>query len=367
MKEIYKNLIYLLSCSINNVSPNKKRVETINLDHLYIVSKKHSVIAIVNLALEMVNIKDKRFNEAYNKSIRKNVLLDIERNSILEDFDKNEIWYMPLKGSILKDLYPSDGMRQMSDNDIFIDKKKQQQTKEIMKSHGYSVEHYGVGNHDVYFKEPVLNFELHTKLFDSSNHEVFYNYYKNIRNIMIKDDNNNFGYHLSDENFYVYITAHEWKHYNGGGTGIRSLLDCYIYLKNKNNSLDWKYIKEEISKLEISDFEEDRRKLALKIFSNEKFPKLNDKENEMLTYYLTSGTYGTYENIIKKKLQNQSKLSFWFHSIFIPRKQMNASVPFTSISPLLYPIGVIWRCFRVVIFKRDKIKRTIKEVKNYDK
>ncbi len=36
------------------------------------------------------------------KSIRKNCLLDIERTSILADMEQHGIWYMPLKGSILK-------------------------------------------------------------------------------------------------------------------------------------------------------------------------------------------------------------------------------------------------------------------------
>ena len=83
--------------------------------------------------------------------------------------------------------------------------------------------------------------------------------------------------------------------------------------------------------------------------------------------YLTAGTYGTFENGIKRKLKDQSKAAFWLHSIFIPRKQMNVSVPFTAKIPLLYPVGVVWRSIRVLIFKRDRIKQTVKVVKKYGK
>ena len=163
------------------------------------------------------------------------------------------------------------------------------------------------------------------------------------------------------------MTAHEWKHYNGSGTGIRSLLDCYVYCKVKGNTLDWEYITAQCKQLEIADFEKERRALAVKIFSSDTLPDLTESEQEILVFNLTAGTYGTFDNAIKKKLKDQSKLSFWVHSIFIPRKQMAASVPFTAKSPLLYPVGIFWRTFRVMLFKQDKIKQTIKAVKKYGK
>lgn len=367
MKEIYTDLIYLLSCGLNSISPDKKRIDLLNFEELYTISNKHSVIAIVNIALEKAGINNEKFNQEYKKSIRKNIMLDLERNLIIEEFEKNKIWYMPLKGSVLKDLYFSDGMRQMADNDILFDESKREKVKNIMLSHGYSIKAFEKSNHDVYMKPPILNFEMHTCLFNSSSSEIFSEYYSNIKDILKKDKNNKYGYHFSDEDFYIYMTVHEFKHYNNRGTGIRSLVDCYVFLHNKNKKLNWNYINEQLNKLGIFDFEEKRRNLAFKVFSSDNNPILSLEEQEMLMDYLTSGTYGTLENSIKKKLENQSKLSFWIHSIFIPRKQMNLSVPFTAKSPLLYPIGVIWRSCRVLLFKKNKIKRTIKEVKNYGK
>ena len=106
---------------------------------------------------------------------------------------------------------------------------------------------------------------------------------------------------------------------------------------------------------------------GLAVFSADTLPDLNDAETDLLMYYLTSGTYGTFENRIKKKLKDQTKLSFWLHSVFIPYKQMNASVPFTARSHVLYPVGVVWRCGRVLIKRRDMLKQTIKAVKRYGK
>jgi len=104
------------------------------------------------------------------------------------------------------------------------------------------------------------------------------------------------------------MTAHEWKHYNGRGAGIRSLLDCYVYCKVKGDSLDWNYIKEQCEQLEIADFEQQRRQLAIKVFSSDMLPNLTDADTEMLMYYLSSGTYGTLETGIRKKLISDSAI-----------------------------------------------------------
>ncbi len=367
MNGTQRDLIYLLSCAVNGITPDSARVQSIDLEKLYNSAKDLSVTSAVCIALERAGVEDGQFHKAFKKAFCKDIYFDVERTAITDSFEKQGIWYMPLKGSVIKELYPETGMRQMSDNDILYDADKQEQVRDIMLAMGYSENDIGNHIHDVYLKPPVLNFELHKALFGNKHAESLYKYYSDIKRLMIKDEGNSFGYHLSDEDFYIYITAHEYKHFSYLGTGIRSLLDCYVYCKAKGDNLDWNYIKEECKKLEISDFEHKRRELAVKIFSSDTLPDLTDEETEMLMYYLTAGTYGTLENNIKKKLKGNSKLSFWLKSIFIPGSKMAVLVPFTAGRPLLYPLGVIWRCFQVLFFKRDKLRRTIKIVKKFGK
>ncbi len=140
-----------------------------------------------------------------------------------------------------------------------------------------------------------------------------------------------------------------------------------MYCKVKGKNLDWEYIKKQCKVLEIDDFEQKRRALSVKIFSSDIFPELTEDEYEMFMNYMMTGTYGTIENYVKKQLETQSKLSFWLHKIFISREQMEKSVPFTSKSPLLYPVGLVWRCGRVMIKLRGKLKQVIKAVNKYGK
>ena len=113
----------------------------------------------------------------------------------------------------------------MSDYDILFDATRADNVKSIMKNLVFTTKYFGTGNHDVYYKELLCNFEMHRGLFGSTYNEIFYKYYSDVKNQLKKDDGNNYGYHFSPEDFYIYITSHEYKHYSDGGTGLCSLLD----------------------------------------------------------------------------------------------------------------------------------------------
>ena len=371
MNKSEKDLIYLLSCAVNGITPDKASVQAMDLEQLYQLAKAHSLRAAVYIALRSADAKDVNFQQAYNKAVRKNVLLDVERTAIFERFEQQGIWYMPLKGSILKELYPENGMREMADNDVLYDSTKQAEVKKIMLSMGYSAESVGKTHHDVYMKPPVLNFELHTLLFRAASD--FYAYYQNPKRLMIPDEGSKYGFHFSDEDFYVYMLAHEYKHFSGGGTGLRSLLDCYVFLQHKGDTLNWEYIHEQTKQLNIAGFEREQRELAEKVFSSVTFPELTEHEQELLDYFLTSKTYGTTsraaDNTIRKyqsKLRSKSRFRYLWARLFPEPKYMEQGFPFFCRHKLLLPIGYLWRIIRAPFIRKDKIKAEMKALKKYD-
>ncbi len=376
LKDIRKNayaLIYLTSCGINGKTPDMKKLEGYDLGKIYEVGQKHILTAIAAYALESAGIRDERFEQAKGKAIRKNILLDDDRKKILGRLEQENIWYMPLKGSLLKDLYPRSGMRQMADNDILFDSRYRSRVKEIMLGSGFSCEHYDRGNHDVYFRKPVCNFEMHVSLFDE-NKEIFGEYYKNVKENLHKDEDNRFGYHFSDEDFYIYMLSHEYKHYSAGGTGLRSLLDTYVFLKALGKTLDFDYINTETQKLGISDFEHLNRELANKVFM---LKELSEEDKKHLDYYIFSGTYGNIENSVKNKLDKinektgkHTKFAYIRNRVFPDMKYITTAVPFVKNNPLLYPAGVVVRLFRAVTTSRKKVRKeydVLKEINNNDK
>ncbi|MCQ2459625.1 MAG: nucleotidyltransferase family protein, partial [Ruminococcus sp.] len=180
-----------------------------------------------------------------------------------------------------------------------------------------------------------------------------------------------FEYKFTDEAFYIYMIAHEYKHFSNGGTGLRSLVDTYVYLNKFSDIMNWEYIHEECQKLEIDEFEEKSRKLALKVFSSTDFPELNEDEEKMLDYYLGSGTYGTVSNKAlnrMKKLKAEtgevSKLKYFLHRVFPPLKVYKNWFPFFYKYKFLLPIGWAYRLLRGIFCKNRMIKAEIKAIKN---
>lgn len=371
MNKSAKDLVYLLSCAVNGITPDKASVQAMDLEQLYQLSKAHSLRAAVYIALRSADAKDVNFQQAYNKAVRKNVLLDVERTAIFEEFERKGIWYMPLKGSILKELYPENGMREMADNDILYDSQRQAEVRTLMLSRGYSAESVGKSHHDVYMKPPVLNFELHTLLFGVASD--FYAYYQNPKRLMMPDEGSKYGFHFSDEDFYVYMLAHEYKHYCAGGTGLRSLLDCYVFLQNKRDSLDWAYIRGQTEHLGLTGFEREQRELADKVFSSVTFPELTQHEQELLDYYLTSCTYGTKtrsaENTVKKhyaKSHSKSKFSFIWARLFPDTEFMKQYYPFFYRHRLLLPVGYVWRWCKGIATNHKKLQAEMRALRKYD-
>ena len=77
-------------------------------------------------------------------------------------FEEAGIEYMPLKGTILKGLYPQPEMRAMGDADILIKLEQYPQIEPIMQGLGFEFERDS--DHELVWKTPSLYLELHKYL-----------------------------------------------------------------------------------------------------------------------------------------------------------------------------------------------------------
>ncbi|WP_295156121.1 nucleotidyltransferase family protein [uncultured Ruminococcus sp.] len=372
MRSGYKDLICLLACAVNGITPDASAVRAMDIDSIYTLAKAHTLRGCVHIVLEKAGVEDEKFTQAYKKALRKIIYLDIERGAITEEMEKRGIWYMPLKGALLKDLYPENGMREMTDIDMLFDASRAAEMRDIMTARGYTVESYAKKHHDIYLKPPVLNFEMHTMLFDPDT--IFHEYYKDPMRLMVRDEGNKFGYHFSDEDFYIFMLAHEYKHYSRSGTGLRSLLDCYVFMKNKMDTLDMEYVRRQTDELGITDFEREQRELAFKVFSSEAFPELSKKEQEMLDYFISSNTYGfrsrAADNTIKRYYQSsgdKSRSGFIKARLFPEKEFMARRYPKLYPCPLLRPLAYIFRWGKGIAVNRVKLTAELKALKRYNK
>lgn len=353
----------LVSCALRGEVPDAALLERVEPEPLFAVCQKHILTACAAFALESAGIRDPRFKQAKEKAIRKNILLDAERERILKALEAKQIWYMPLKGALLKDWYPKLGMRQMSDNDILCDGSRMDDVREIFLQSGYTCgtaphQH----NHDVYFKQPVLNFEMHRTLFSASNAELGARaeYFSDIKPRLLPEPGSEYGFRFTDEDFYLYMLLHEFKHYSRGGTGVRSLADTYVFLRRFGDTLDRDYIRAELEKLALTDFEAQNRMLAEKLFSGK---TLTDAESGLLDYYIFSGTYGTAAHLFENRFREiggGSRGKYLLHRLFPPYARLKQAVPWAEKSRLLVPAAYVYRLIRAAAGSREQIRKELR-------
>ncbi|MBQ5330365.1 MAG: nucleotidyltransferase family protein [Oscillospiraceae bacterium] len=356
MNKTAEDVIYLAACAVNDRAPEKKRVESMDLEAVHRLASRHLINAAVSYALVSAGYKDKISDSAIAAAIRKTALFDKAWSRIRSSLEGAGIWYMPLKGAVLKNLYPKYGMREFADHDILFDASRADDVKAVMEDMGFTANKFGAGVHDVYFKKPSLNFEMHRALFGMSHDRALYEYYDHVESRLKKD--RGYAQYFTPEDFYLYMTAHEYKHYTVAGTGLRSLLDTYVYLKAQ--PLDTEYTAAESEKIGIRDFEEKNRSLSLHLFSGE---TLTPDDREMLDYILSSGTYGTIQHSVENKIHRNkySKLGYMLDRFSVPVSRKDPRyISFAAMYPLFYkhkillPLLPFYRIFRAVRSGRFK-------------
>lgn len=360
------DLLYLVSCAVNNQEPDKNRCSKINIEDVFQLAQNHSLTTCAAEALEQIMPLPRYIHENKSRIIGRQVMYEIEREKTFKALEENGIWYVPLKGVIIKEYYPKPTMREMSDNDILFDSSRAEDLKHIMESLGFLCEDFKNSHHDEYTKRPHIIFEMHRTLFNIKTREDFYEYFKNIENRLIKCKSNNFEYRLSDEDFYIFLICHLYKHYNMSGTGLRSLLDVYIFNRKKYDSLNIAYLEREFNKLKLIEFEKYIREFSKKIFTLQELSK--DEEN-LLLFFIESNCHGTLMNKLAINLGNNdsknSKIHYAFKRIFPDSEYLKNHYPVIYRYRILYPFLIIYRVFSCLAKKPRTITNEIKALKGF--
>ena len=165
-------------------------------------------------------------------------------------------------------------------------------------------------------------------------------------------------HYLSDENFYIYFTAHSYKHFHQSGCGIRTLVDYYVFLK-KHSDLNFKYIDKELKKIDLLDFSNLIKTLAIKVFDDEKLTK---EERETLLFIASSGTYGTLQHSVQKGVKEKGRFGYFISRVFPPLSFYKSAYPWAYKSKVLIPVAWLMRFFRILFKNPKKATQEIKMI-----
>ena len=250
----------------------------------------------------------------------------------------------------------------MVDIDIYFKTEQVEKVKKIMQGQGYTLKHQG-GNHDVYYREPYMNVEMHRRLI--SENSPYSGYLDKTWDRAVLKPGCEYTYELSREDFYIYLLIHLTKHYSVGGIGIRSFMDIWVYRRCCKDEMNWTYIEAELEKVGLQEFAGNICRLGEAWFGNGKSSELH---REMTAYILSSGAYGTRKHVVTsmgvrtKKTKLPPKYALWLKLFFPPVSVMQAQYPFLKRVPKLLPACWVLRGLKGLFFKRRRMMRIISHV-----
>ena len=265
-------LIGLLGCALRGERPEAGLLAGVDQERLYEEAGRHMVAAMTGMALEDAALPDmdaqamERWKQAAGMGRYRRILMDREREALLAFLEEQGIWYLPLKRILLQELYPRFGMREMADNDILYDVHGREALRRFMIGRGYEASPVRMEVHDDFRKPPLYHFEMHTRLFEESFDDAIFAYYEDTARLLRPDGDRRFGRHMSEEDFFLYFLAHAYRHFAREGTGLRTLTDCALFLRAREELLDRDYLDRELRALGLTDFAHTLCGLSRKLF-----------------------------------------------------------------------------------------------------
>ena len=359
---VEKLFLDLLCAEINNVKPSSGTFNLINdeiLYKLFKLSKHHDLSHLIANVLEKNNclanndnLKSVFLNDR-NVAIYRYGIMNYEFERICAVLNSYQIKFIPLKGSVLRTLYPEPWMRTSCDIDILIKKESLLFAIKTLQ-HELKYNYTKTGGHDAHlFSDNGVHLELHYAL--SRTGETWSNILNDIWDYSYNQEL--YCYSLSNEMIYFYHVAHMAMHLKKGGCGVRSFIDLFLLLKNKA------YDTEDLNKLlkagGLLTFNNAIVEVVNNWFGDGQKTKL---VNDMEDYILTSGTFGNLKNSVAiAKSKRGGKWNFVFKRIIVPYKDLKFQYPILQKYPVLYPFYNIKRWFR--LFKKDVREKSIIELK----
>ena len=360
-------LIDIVKSVLNDTEPEMPP-EGVSPALLTDLAMRHSVLNIVGYGMGRLNGLGKQaaafFDESKCRGMMQEARQEVEVLSILNTFEERKIGCMPLKGYIIKNLYPSVDMRTMCDCDILIKPENLDEAERIMRELGFNEREEG--GHDISFRKPPhISIELHKKLINEQTWPLFGQYYSDIWERAKLKDGKKYIYEMTPEDFYIYMQVHTAKHYRSGGCGVRAVMDTYVFNRHYGADIDRERIDGELRKLEIYDFVKKFEELSLVWFGDNEETELSRRMTE---YIMNGGAYGSKKNndaVTAMRDEGDdvtvSKAMFtrYLRLIFVPYRNMTILYPFLKKAPFLLPFMWIYRIVNRMLFRRDKVKRVM--------
>lgn len=278
-------------------------------------------------------------------------------------FEQAQIPFVLLKGTRMREFYPSPELRTSSDIDILA-RADDKTLIDLMQNAGFTFEKDG-GTTLNFRYGAAIEVELHRHLFDKK--MSFHGYFDTIWERVIRKDGWSYQYVLSEEDFYANMLAHFAKHFSRYGCGIRNAVDIAVYLHNPPAAFNREKADGVLEQIGLLQFERRLRQL-ISAWNEDTW---SESDNMLTQYILGCGVFGTKVTRSTHKItysagKTGKTKEFWQH-IFPNLSIMRRMYSCLRKCPILLPACWAARLLRLVISDRPRIRKTMRQLSKIDK
>ena len=185
--------------------------------------KAHNLLTFYDFVIDKNDVdfylgkdKSKLFSDKVKKAVFKQMKLEMKSDAISARLRESSVKHLILKGITLKKFYPKNIVRTSTDIDIYVDESDLSVADEVLKNLGFTFEgRYNECDYN-YIKDPRYKVEVHTSM-DGYTKEQKHT----LKQLADKTLENNCDVSsLSDDDTYIYIVFHLYKHFVQSGAGV---------------------------------------------------------------------------------------------------------------------------------------------------
>ena len=286
-----------------------------------------------------------------------------EVKKVFQAFEEHGIDYLPVKGCILKTLYPKPEMRTMGDADITLREEQLPLMHEILPPLGFTYRGQEPGG-DVW-DSGKLHLELHFHM------SSFYNqqYYDDVWERTTCE--NGHRYVFSTEDNFIHVFNHFARHYRCGGIGCRHLVDIYV-LRRTFPQMDEAYIMAELEKIHLQKFYKNVCDLLDVWFGT---GVLNESTKAISQFIFNSGSWGTrnsHSTAGQVEVANETGANTGFRKkailkVVVPNlESMKERYPILHKLPFLLPVTWMMRWVKAVFVGKEIVPDLVSQWKGIE-
>jgi len=211
--QVNRILFALLREEICGIAPEAEVPAEINaemLRELYVYAKHHDLAHLVADALakhQLLPPEDEmtsKFEKQHMMAIFRYQRLNYQLEAVSAALEEAKIPFLPLKGSVIRTLYPEPWMRTSSDIDVLVRESDVERAREVIEAELlYRTDTRNA--HEIgMFSESGVHLELHRTLIEADEFAEFEKVLSDVWSYTEKEDGYEYSLLLSDDMFYYY-------------------------------------------------------------------------------------------------------------------------------------------------------------------